>query len=294
MKQTFEENIKKFKNSGEKNYFFLTRAGKKFQNIVFLMCKRMLKQEEFPESFSKTTLHIIFKGKGRREELSRNRFIHCKEWWPRVAESLLVEDGLKGPLIEGSSIFQIGGQPGHRSEDLMFVLKSLVARQRRQGKMIILQSYDISKFFDKERIEDAVVTCLNQKADPKAVRLWLKLNQCTKIQVRTGAGMTKYAEVGAVVGQGMLGGALVSQGVLDEAVMEHLPPGEPSQMVYGKVALAPLIWMDDFISNTDELAKARSINTKVAYLIKQKGLSLNEEKSVCLIIGSKKQQKKAT
>ena len=69
----------------------------------------------------------------------------------------------------------------------------------------------------------------------------------------------------------MLGGALVSQGVLDEAVMEHLPPGEPSQMVYGNVALAPLIWMDDFISNTDELSKARSINTIVDYLIKQKG-----------------------
>ena len=37
-----------------------------------------------------------------------------------------------------------------------------------------------------------------------------------------------------------------------------------------------------------------SINTKVDFLIKQKGLSLNEEKSVCLIIGSKKQKKRAT
>ena len=106
--------------------------------------------------------------------------------------------------------------------------------------------------------------------------------------------MTKQADVGAVVGQGMLGGALVSQGVLDEAVMDHLPPGEPSQMEYGDVPLAPLMWMDDFISSTDNIEKARSINTKVDYLIKQKCLSLNEDKSVCLIIGSKKQKKKAT
>ena len=46
-------------------------------------------------------------------------------------------------------------------------------------------------------------------------------NAETNIQVRTGAGMTRYGNVGAVVGQGMLGGALVSQAVLDEGVMEE-------------------------------------------------------------------------
>ena len=76
-----------------------------------------------------------------------------------MTESLVVEDGLKDPLIQGSSIYQTGGQPGHRSEELLFVLKSVVARTREQGKMIVLQSYDISKFFDKELIEDAVLTC---------------------------------------------------------------------------------------------------------------------------------------
>ena len=103
--------------------------------------------------------------------------------------------------------------------------------------MVILQAYDISMFFNIERIKDAAITCLNRGADPKAVRLWFKLNQHTKMQVRTGAGMTKQANVRAVVEQGMLGRALGSQGALDEAVMEHLPPGEPSQMEYGDVPL---------------------------------------------------------
>ena len=82
---------------------------------------------------------------------------------------MVVEDGLKDPLIQGSSIYQIGGQPGHRSEELLFVLKSVVARTREQGKMIVLQSYDISKFFDKELIEDAVLTCKKREADTKAI-----------------------------------------------------------------------------------------------------------------------------
>ena len=84
-----------------------------------------------------------------------------------MAEGLVVEDGLKEALVNGSSIYQIGGQPGHRSEELLFVLKSVVARSREQGRMIILQSYDISKFFDKEMIQDALLTCKKRGADPK-------------------------------------------------------------------------------------------------------------------------------
>ena len=116
------------------------------------MCNRMFELEQFPETFSETTLHMLFKKKGRAEDLNNNRFLHCKEWWPRVAEGLVVEDGLKGPLIQGSSIYQIGGQPGHRSEELMFVLKSLIAKYRAEGKLIVLQAYDVSKNFDKELI----------------------------------------------------------------------------------------------------------------------------------------------
>ena len=67
-------------------------------------------------------------------------------------------------------------------------------------------------------LEDAILTCKKRKADKKATRLWFKLNENTKVQVRTGAGMSKWGEVGAVLGQGTLGGALVSQAVLDDAL----------------------------------------------------------------------------
>ena len=107
--------------------------------------------------------------RGRTDVLSNHRFIHCKRWLPRVAESLMVEDGLKEQLIKGSSIYQIGGQPGHRSEELSFVVKSVVARQRNLGKIVVLQGYDISKFFDKERIEDGVLSCLRRGADQKVM-----------------------------------------------------------------------------------------------------------------------------
>ena len=300
-KDTFDRIIQKFKKSGKHNYHFLTRAGVKFQDTVFKFCHRMLVEEKFPSVFQNTTLHMIFKGgKGNREVLSSNRFVHCKEWWPRAAEGLIVEDGLKEPLLAGSSIYQIGGQPGHRTEEHMFLLKSVLAKYRAEGRMVVIQTYDVAKFFDKEMIEDAILTCLKRGADPKAVRLWHKLNADTNIRVRTGAGMTRYAPVGAVVGQGMLGGALVSQAVLDEGVMEHFSksnqtkPGGAVQMEYGNVPMSPLLWLDDIINAAEQLEQARIVNEKIDFLMKQRGLCLNQEKSVCIIMGSKKQKKNAT
>ena len=137
----------------------------------------MIEQEEFSSTFQETTLHMIFKGgKRRRQVLLDNRFIHSKSWFPRCVEGLTVIQGIKKPLIEGSSMYQIGGQPGHRVEELVFALKSILAKYRHEGKLLILQTSDISKFFDREMVEDAVLTCYERGADPKVCQVWYKLN----------------------------------------------------------------------------------------------------------------------
>ena len=146
---------------------------------------------------------MIYKGKGKREDLSKNRFIHSKSWFPRLVEGLVVEGALKKPLVEKSSIFQIGVQPNHCP---VFVMKSVIAKQRMKGKETVIQCNDISKYFDKEMMEDTILACKECGADPKAIRLWHKLNDKTEIYVKIGLGLTEYTEVGAVVvvGQGTL------------------------------------------------------------------------------------------
>ena len=231
LKETFECLLNKFKRSRKPNYHFLVRAGQSFQNTVFKFCQVMMDKEEFPSSFQNTTLHMVFKGgKGRNHHLTDNRFIHSKSLLPRTAEGLAVLQGLKDPFLEGSSVYQIGGQPGHRSEELVFVFKSIIAKYRKEGKLVIIQTSDISKYFDKEMIEDALLTCYKRGADPKACRIWYKLNNRTRIRVKTGAGLSEYSEVGAVVGQGTMGGALISQGVLDEGISKEFAPGGEDEL----------------------------------------------------------------
>ena len=105
------------------------------------MCQKMFYEECFPNSFKETTLQMIYKGKGNKQQFSSNRFVHCKFWQPRLAEALLLEGGLKAPLIENSTRFQIGGQAGHRPEELLFSMKSVLARYLAKGRAMIGQCH---------------------------------------------------------------------------------------------------------------------------------------------------------
>ena len=109
-------------------------------------------------------------------------------------------------------------------------------------------------------IEDAIPACKGRGADPKAIRLWHKLNDKTEIYVKTGVGLTEYTEVGAVVGQGTMGGALVSQAVLDEGTKELFVPGDKNEINYGSVPMAPCLFQDDIKHSANDLEKARRQN----------------------------------
>ena len=58
--------------------------------------------------------------------------------------------------------------------------------------------------------------------------------------------------------------------------------------------MAPFMFQDDLINIAEGLPEAREANIKVDTLLKQHGLSLNKDKSVCIVIGTKKQKDKAS
>ena len=97
-----------------------------------------------------------------------------------------------------------------------------------------------------------------------------------------------------MVGQGTIAGALVSQAVLDDGVSDHFTPGDKLHATYGSVPLAPFMFQDDLLNLTEGISQARDVNRKVDVLMKEKGLSLNKDKSVCVIVGTEQQKTKAT
>ena len=61
-------------------------------------------------------------------------------------------------------------------------------------------------------------------------------------------------------------------------------------MNFASVPVAPFIFMDDIIHGAEGVEGARKANTKIDIAAKQLCLRLNQDKSVCSVMGSLKQR----
>ena len=65
-------------------------------------------------------------------------------------------------------------------------------------------------------------------------------------------------------------------------------------MNYGTVPMAPIMFQDDLADSSETIRKARETKKKINLLVKQHCLDLNRDKTVCVLMGSKKQQKETS
>ena len=128
---------------------------------------------------------MIWKAKGPAEILKNNRFIHTKETFlPRTCEALAANK-MKECILSNSSMYQVGGQPGHSPEEHIYSIKSVWQMFEMMDKGLIITLIDIVAFFDKENIYDVMQTLNDIGVNKKAARVWFKLNEGTEISVKT-------------------------------------------------------------------------------------------------------------
>ena len=71
------------------------------------------------------------------------------------------------------SKFQIGTKAGHRGQEHLFTLKSVIALYNYHKLPIIIQLYEVSKFFDAECLRDGMDALNNMGSKGKLYRLFL-------------------------------------------------------------------------------------------------------------------------
>ena len=106
-------------------------TGLEYKLAILNLCRRFIKTEQFPSCFDVTTLVQLPK-QGSQLYLDNSRFIHLKEWLPRICEALAVRE-MKEAIFEAGTKYQIGGCPGQRTQFHLFVLKSLIAMKVQPG-----------------------------------------------------------------------------------------------------------------------------------------------------------------
>ena len=82
--EDFCELLKNLKKKNKDKYRFILKGGQSFLKCLFRLFKLVWDKEEKPSKWEETTAHQLFKGKGRKSDLSNYRFIHTKEEIPKA------------------------------------------------------------------------------------------------------------------------------------------------------------------------------------------------------------------
>ena len=123
------------------------------KEALFKLCRVVWSKEKQPDRWEKSTLVQLYKGKGPRSILDNMRHIHCKDEFPKFFGHLVVSAS-KDKMISNLTKYQIATKPGHRAQEHLFLLKSIIALYIMLDKAIITSMWDLSKFLDCESLQD--------------------------------------------------------------------------------------------------------------------------------------------
>ena len=156
---------------------------------------------------------------------------------------------------------------------------------------MLVQLYDISKFFDRESLRDGMNSIYNCGIQGKLYRLIFTMNKDTKIRVRTAVGETEEKETGENIGQGTLEGAVISAANIDYSMNRFFSVSR-EELSYGGLKLQPLIFQDDISRTATSVMAAQAGNNIVEAAMETKLLDFNLDKSCYIIMGSNDNKKK--
>ena len=123
-------------------------------------------------------------------------------------------------------------------------VKGIISYYKSLNKLLILQCFNIKKYFDSENLKDAMHSLYNYGIRGKLYNLIFELNKSNQIKIKTSVGMSESFEVGPTVAQGSIGGGLISSCNLDFTVNEYFQHSS-SEVFYNNLRLQPLIYQDD-------------------------------------------------
>ena len=211
--------------------------------MLFCLHTKVWESENKPAMWEQSNCTMLYKGKGLKSEFSNQRFIHSKNEIPKSFETLVIEK-TKPKIIKKCSKFQIGGLPGHQAAEHLFTLKSIISLILSRGIPLILNCFDLEKYFDSEVLIDAMDNLYKCEVKGKLYRLIYLLNKNNLIKIKTPVGITNEFQTGENVTQGSVGGGLISSINLDIPIRHFFSESE-YEVNYGNVQMGPIIYQDD-------------------------------------------------
>ena len=260
-------------------------AGPRWKATLFLMFQRLYMGEVMPKEFRETRLKKLYKRKGPKSELSSYRFIHLKQWAPKIMEKIVMKR-IKGRMQRNTPEMQIGGRAESRTVEHIGTVLAVCDMEMKEKGGIVKQDFDIKKCFDQVWLSDTLYDVASCGVSGKELRVIKKLSEEIEISVVGDPGKNK-ALIKNSTGQGT-GYAPPACSLTMAATLDRKFKQKGGEMEVGGMMFSPLMFVDDASRMTRNAEQARDGGKTITESLDELALQAHDQKSVQVVMGGKK------
>ena len=284
-RELFNSTFKQLKSKGGSKYNFILKAGKSLHDALFKLYEVVWNVERIPKTWKETVIVQLNKSESNKTDLNKKRHIHTKK---DVAKYFghMVTSTIKPTIVNNISPFQIGAIPGHRSQEHLYNLKSVVMMMEKNGDAVATQLLDLVKYFDSENLLDNLNELYKSNIRGKSYRLIHELNKETKLKVRNAIGESDERKTKEGMAQGSIDAGIVSSNNLSKGVEDFFASSQ-WELFFGPLRLLPQSFQDDLMRYCKDPLSAQYGLDRFEHLAESKVLQYNETKSFIIILGAK-------
>ena len=267
----------------------LMYAGEDLKNNMLKMYNWFFKHEAIPEELTKIIIKSIYKGKGETTELKNHRGVFISSAILKIYEKLKMNRIYPIMEKEGFSEYQAGARKNHAIQDQLFTLYTLIDQARYLNNKLYLEFLDLIKAFDKMVLKCVMNDLWRMNIKGRIWRNIFIINQKSTVKIRSSVGITDKIEVGEILKQGSVLASCLASAHTD--TINKMFNRSDLGKYYGEVHIPNLLFQDDIIrieETSENLNKANSIIKPFQEINRMK---FHEEKTVCMIINSRKECK---
>lgn len=290
----YERVIEKIKLNNKNVYRDFIKAGERMKEAIFKFYQKCYKLEKMPESFSDTELLRLYKGKGDRTELQKNRFLHLKPWGPKVYEKLIMTK-IEDKMFNHTPEMQVGGQKmGSTNEHLLSMIMAMRRLEKKQGGAFII-FMDIKACFDRIKLNDILFEAVQCGVTGRPLKNIKTYTNNLNIRIQGDPDENRVRSITNSTGQGSGFAPVGTSMVMARTLVNKIEnKSESEQKILTKqVDSFPLkhnFFVDDLSKPCEELIEVQ-VNCKViTEMLTELGLQAHPDKSGVLVFGLNKEQ----
>ena len=196
---------------------FIKYGGNKLLDKLTYFFNEIFSHEQIPQSWLRSMIINIDKGKKNKELLSNKRGISLSNNICKLFERV-VNNTIKGTLQFTEA--QAGARENRAAVDQIFTLKAIIQKRTSEGLPTYIAFIDLENMFDKTWVQGVNFNLWNRGIKGKIWRIILTLKQNRKTTILTKFGETKEIDIVDGIGQGKVLSGPQFSALIDETEVE--------------------------------------------------------------------------